>query len=149
MKEVDLIGCETIAIDGTKSRAHNSKKANFNQKKIDKHLAYIETKTQEYLNALEENDAKDNPAKIQNIQQKIDRLKGNKLRYELLEENLKVSGQPHPSSKERTDEVNKHYRQRCQSFVGVRSSGRDFIQYLSRSGCQAQFSGSYPHHQSP
>jgi hypothetical protein len=38
-----LIGGEVIAIDGTKSRAHNSKKANFNQ--IDKHLAYIEAKT--------------------------------------------------------------------------------------------------------
>jgi hypothetical protein len=36
-----LIGCEIIAI-GTKSRAHNSKKANFNQKKIERHLAYIE-----------------------------------------------------------------------------------------------------------
>lgn len=34
LKDADLIGCETIAIDGTKSRAHNSKKANFNQKKI-------------------------------------------------------------------------------------------------------------------
>jgi hypothetical protein len=38
---------------------------------------------------LEENDAKDNPAIIQNIQQKLDRLKGNKLRYEQLEEKLK------------------------------------------------------------
>jgi hypothetical protein len=40
---------EIIAIDGTKSRAHNSKKANFNQKKIDRHLVYIEERTQEYL----------------------------------------------------------------------------------------------------
>jgi hypothetical protein len=32
-----------------KSRAHNSKKANFNQKKIDRHLVYIEERTQEYL----------------------------------------------------------------------------------------------------
>src|SRR6187402_3604173 len=52
LKDADLVGGETIAIDGTKSRAHNSKKANFNQKKIDKHLEYIETKTQEYLDAL-------------------------------------------------------------------------------------------------
>jgi predicted house-cleaning noncanonical NTP pyrophosphatase (MazG superfamily) len=44
-----LIGCEIIAIDGTKSRAHNSKKANFNQKKIERHLVYIEERTQEYL----------------------------------------------------------------------------------------------------
>lgn len=46
-KDVDLIAGETIAIDDTKSRAHNSKKANFNQKKIERHLAYIEEKTKE------------------------------------------------------------------------------------------------------
>jgi transposase len=48
LKDAELIGCEIIAIDGTKSRAHNSKKANFNQK-IDRHLVYIEERTQEYL----------------------------------------------------------------------------------------------------
>ena len=98
LKDADLIAGETIAIDGTKSRAHNSKKANFNQKKIDKHVDYIEGKTQEYLAALEENDAKENPAKIQNIQGKITRLKSNKIRYELLEEKLKASGEPQIST---------------------------------------------------
>jgi transposase len=34
LKDADLISGETIAIDGMKSRAHNSKKANFNQKKL-------------------------------------------------------------------------------------------------------------------
>ncbi|MDD2673836.1 MAG: transposase, partial [Flavobacterium sp.] len=47
---------------------------------------------------LEENDGKDNPAIIQNIQQKLDRLKGNKLRYEQLEEKLKASGEPQIST---------------------------------------------------
>jgi transposase len=98
LKDAELIGGETIAIDGTKSRAHNSKKANFNQKKIDKHLEYIEVKSQEYLDALEENDAKENPPKIQNIQQKIERLNQNKIRYELLEEKLKASGEPQIST---------------------------------------------------
>jgi transposase len=98
LKEAELIGGETIAIDGTKSRAHNSKKANFNQKKIDQHLEYIETKTQEYLYALEENDTKERAEKIQNIQQKIQRLQQNKLRYELLEEKLKSSGEPQIST---------------------------------------------------
>ncbi|WP_235973043.1 IS1182 family transposase [Flavobacterium undicola] len=98
LKDTDLIGGETIAIDGTKSRAHNSKKANFNQKKIDKHLEYIEAKSQEYLNALEENDLKENSTEIKNIQKKIERLKQNKLRYELLEEKLKVSGEPQIST---------------------------------------------------
>ena len=58
LKDANLIAGETIAIDGTKSRAHNSKKANYNQKKIDKHLGYIEAKTQEYLAALDQNDTK-------------------------------------------------------------------------------------------
>jgi transposase len=32
LKDVNLVAVEIIAIDGTKSRAHNSKKGNFNQK---------------------------------------------------------------------------------------------------------------------
>jgi transposase len=98
LKDADLIGCETIAIDGTKNRAHNSKKANFNQKKIDQHLEYIETKAQEYLDVLEENDSKENQSKIKNIPKNIKRLQQNKLRYELLEEKLKASGEPQIST---------------------------------------------------
>ena len=98
LKDANLIAGETIAIDGTKSRAHNSKKANYNQKKIDKHLGYIEAKTQEYLAALDQNDTKENTVKIQNIQEKIDRLHKNKLRYELLEEKLTQSGEPQIST---------------------------------------------------
>jgi transposase len=98
LKDADLIGGETIAIDGTKSRAHNGKKSNFNQKKIDKHIAYIEARSQEYLDQLEQNDIKDNPISISNIQQKIERLKQNKIRYELLEEQLRTSGEPQVST---------------------------------------------------
>ncbi|WP_208861287.1 hypothetical protein [Flavobacterium oncorhynchi] len=79
LKDSELIWGKTIAIDRTKSRAHNSKKVNFSQKKIDKHLGYIEAKSQEYLDALEENDIEETPLIIQNIHQKIERLKVNKL----------------------------------------------------------------------
>ena len=44
-KNLDLIGGILLAGDGTKLRAQNSKKNNYNQKKIDRHLAYIETNT--------------------------------------------------------------------------------------------------------
>lgn len=101
LKDADLIAGETIAIDGTKSRAHNGKKSNFNQKKIDKHLEYIEERTQEYLTELENNDQKDNSVTVTKIQEKIDRLRKNKIRYELLEEKLKASGEPQIST---TDE---------------------------------------------
>jgi transposase len=56
LKDTELIGCEIIAIDGTKSKTHNSKKANFNRKKIETHLVYIEERTQEYLAELAKND---------------------------------------------------------------------------------------------
>lgn len=101
LKDADLIAGETIAIDGTKSRAHNSKKANFSQKKIDKHLAYIEEKTQIYLDDLAHNDAHENSQKITDIQGKIDLLKTNRIKYELLEEKLKASGDTQVST---TDE---------------------------------------------
>jgi transposase len=98
LKDADLIAGDTVAIDGTKSRAHNGKKSNFNQKKIDKHKEYIEAKTQEYLNALDHNDSQENTTTVTNIQQKIERLKQNKIRYELLEEKLKASGEPQIST---------------------------------------------------
>lgn len=49
----NLIGGTLIAGDSTKLRAQNSKKNNYNQKKIDRHLAYIDNKLEEYNNALE------------------------------------------------------------------------------------------------
>ena len=98
LKDADLVAGQTIAIDGTKSRAHNGKKSNFNQKKIDKHLAYIEARTQEYLDELEKNDTKENLEKVTNIQQKIKRLQQNKIKYELLEEELRTSGEPQIST---------------------------------------------------
>lgn len=47
-KNFELIGGQLLAADGTKLRAQNSKKNNYNQKKIDRHLAYIEAKLEEY-----------------------------------------------------------------------------------------------------
>lgn len=101
LRDADLIAGETIAIDGTKSRAHNSKKANFSQKKIAKHLAYIEEKTQGYLDELARNDAGESSQEIADMQGKIARLKTNRIRYELLEEKLKASGDTQVST---TDE---------------------------------------------
>ena len=98
LKDADLIAGETIAIDGTKSRAHNGKKSNYNQKKIDKHKEYIEAKIQGYLTDLDHNDDQEKSSTIPNIQQKIARLQQNKLRYEILEEQLKASGEPQIST---------------------------------------------------
>ena len=39
--QLDLYGKTTVAIDGSKFRAQNSKKNNYNLKKINHHLDYI------------------------------------------------------------------------------------------------------------
>jgi len=55
-KEFDLIGGKLIAGDSTKLRAQNSKKNNFNERKIERHLAYIDDKLNAYNTALAEAD---------------------------------------------------------------------------------------------
>lgn len=47
-KHFELIGGKLVAGDSTKLRAQNSKKNNFNEKKIERHIAYIDSKLEEY-----------------------------------------------------------------------------------------------------
>jgi transposase len=56
LDELNLLGKQTIAIDGSKFRAVNSRKNNYNQKKIDKHQAMINEKADNYLQELDELD---------------------------------------------------------------------------------------------
>ena len=98
LKEADLIGSELIAVDGTKSRAHNSKKNNYNPKKIERHLAYIEEKTNEYLTQLDACDAIEKSDKINNIEEKLKRLKEHKIKYESIAAQIQQSGEPQVST---------------------------------------------------
>ena len=93
LKDAHLIGGEVVAMDGTKIRASNSKKNNFSPKKIARHLAYIEERTNEYLAALEQNDLTEKSVeKVKNIQDKIAKLKTNKIKYEQLTKAIETSG---------------------------------------------------------
>src|SRR5690625_5994269 len=55
-RNFELIGGKLLAGDGSVFRAQNSKKKNYNQKKIDRHLAYIEAKLDEYNQILSRED---------------------------------------------------------------------------------------------
>jgi transposase len=88
-KHFDLIGGKLIAGDSTKLRAQNSKKNNFNQSKIDRHIAYIDNKLEEYTRALAEND-RDNRDQIED---EINKLDERKTAYRELEDKLKESGE--------------------------------------------------------
>jgi len=91
LKDADLITGQVIAMDGTKVRANNSKKNNYSPKKIARHLAYIEEKTNEYLSELDRNDMQDQPERVSQVQEKIAKLKANKIKYEVLGEALAKS----------------------------------------------------------
>lgn len=99
LKEEELITGELLAIDGTKSRAHNSKKNNYNPKKIERHLKYIDDKSNEYIAALDANDAaQNNELKITNIKNKLQKLKERKIKYEIIAQQLQQSNEPQVST---------------------------------------------------
>ena len=84
--EHDLFDCQTVAVDGSKFRAQNSKKNNYNDKKVEQHLTYIDNKTEEYLKQLEELDETENETEIEveekvKIAQKLDHLSERKEKY--------------------------------------------------------------------
>lgn len=93
-KYFNLIGGTLIAGDSTKLRAQNSKKNNFNQKKIDRHLEYIENKLSEYNKALAENDGDEK----EKIKKEIKKQESRKEGYKQIEQQLKESGQPQVST---------------------------------------------------
>jgi hypothetical protein len=90
-KDFELIGGLLIAGDSSKLRAQNSKKNNYNEKKIQRHLEYIEAKLSEFEKALAEADG--DAEQTQVLEAKREKHQKQKLRYEGLREELKESGQ--------------------------------------------------------
>ncbi len=90
-----LIGAALIAGDSTKFRAQNSKKNNFNQKKIQRHLDYIDTKLEQYNKALVQSEAQNEKREIK---KDMIRHQGRRKQYEQLEKQLKESGEPQIST---------------------------------------------------
>ena len=93
-KHFDLIGGRLIAGDSTKLRAQNSKKNNFNQAKIDRQIAYIDNKLEEYTRALSEHDG-DNE---EQIREEIKKQQERKENYREIENQLKESGETQVST---------------------------------------------------
>lgn len=91
-----LLGKTTIGIDGSKFKAVNSRKNNYNQKKIDKHYQFIEDKTAKYLQELDELDKQEATAggaeelqiKKEKIAQGLAKLKERTIKYDTLQQKL-------------------------------------------------------------
>ena len=93
--DAGLLGKTTIAVDGSKFKAVNSKKNNYNQKKIDKHQQFIVDKTAKYLQELDELDKQENTIssddlqiKKEKITQGLAKLKERTIKYDTLQQQL-------------------------------------------------------------
>jgi transposase len=93
LDELNLLGKQTIAIDGSKFRAVNSSKNNYNQRKIDKHKTMIEEKADKYLKELDEldkDDTDDNSPSYrkEEVEAALQRLTERKIKYDDLQQQL-------------------------------------------------------------
>ena len=78
---------DTVATDGAKFRAQNSKKNNYNEKKVEDHLRYIEKQTGQYIKEMDELDAQDDAEEVRleqatAIAAKLDHLTERKKKYD-------------------------------------------------------------------
>jgi transposase len=70
LKDWKLIDGKTIAIDSFKIRAQNSLKNNFNQRKVKRHIDYIDKRIAEYEQALDQEFDKNLKGKLEHNHQK-------------------------------------------------------------------------------
>jgi transposase-like protein DUF772 len=88
LKEWNLIDGETVAIDSFKIRGSNSLKNNFNDKKLKRHLDYIENQIKEYEILLDDNDDDDEKKELK---KKITKRREKQAKYEQIKTDLESS----------------------------------------------------------
>lgn len=85
LKDWKLIDGKTIAIDSFKIRAQNSLKNNFNQRKVKRHIDYIDKRIAEYEQALDQEFD-------ENIKERLEYNHQKKENYKKVQKKLKQSG---------------------------------------------------------
>jgi len=86
-RNFNLIGAVLIAGDSTKLRAQNSKKNNYNKKKVQRHLDYIDKKLKAYDQEL--SDADGDRHSTERIKEQIDKHKKQRKNYEHIGQRLR------------------------------------------------------------
>ena len=107
--ELKLLGKKTVAIDGTKIRASNSKKKSYTPEILEKKLEYLqeqERRIEEYLEKMDDEDQKekklpvmdikpeDMPQKLEQIRERVAKYKGYQKRMEETGENQILETDP-------------------------------------------------------
>src|SRR5258706_8229058 len=96
-QQLKLFGGELVAIDGSKFKAVNNRRRNFNEARLTKAIKAIEEKISAYLRSLDEADDADTdpdtpPPSAAELGEKIKTLQERKAKYQTLHEGLKASG---------------------------------------------------------
>ena len=96
-RKLQLFGGELVAIDGSKFKAVNNRRRNFNEARLTKAIQAMEEKIINYLSSLDEADATDTDAdepgpSAADLQDKIKTLTERKAKYQALKQGLKASG---------------------------------------------------------
>jgi transposase/ribosome-associated toxin RatA of RatAB toxin-antitoxin module len=92
----DLVEGKLIAIDGSKFRAVNARKNNFNEKKIERNLVYIDEKINSYLTQLDAEDKSehgDRKLDVEKIKSQIETQQQRRKKYEALRNELKQTSE--------------------------------------------------------
>ncbi len=95
-KEMDLLGGELIAIDGSKFKAVNSSDRNFSRGKLERKIKEIEEKVERYLDEMDRADEQEGDSQQvsgEDLKEKIARLKERRGRYGELLKELERSGE--------------------------------------------------------
>src|ERR1700730_19342491 len=96
-RKLKLFGGELVAIDGSKFKAVNNRRRNFNEARLTKAIKAIEEKIDTYLHELDQADAAEPdpdepPPSVTELREKIKTLTERKAKYQALHEGLKESG---------------------------------------------------------
>jgi transposase len=84
-QELGLYGGKTVAADGTKIRANNSRKNNHNRTTVERELARIDKRISEYMTALEEADTQEQDESAptsEEIRSALEKLNERKMKFE-------------------------------------------------------------------
>ena len=88
LKGEGLFSADTVAIDSVKIAAQNSKKNNYNSKKVQQHLSYLDQQVDHYLETLQQVDQSEEETMLE-IAEKLDQLSQRQKKYKELEAQLK------------------------------------------------------------
>lgn len=93
-QDLEMLGRELTFIDGTKIHAVNGKDRNFTVERLKKLLSRIEEQISDYLSELEKQDQSEaNAGPRKSLQEKLDRVKERKAKYEQYQKDLGEGGE--------------------------------------------------------